>query len=349
MTVSKPKMINKTPSTMTKHIVGGVRRRTTKIAWHYTGAHDVKGINTINNWFNSINRGEQGNRYASSHFVMDLDGTIYEYIPMKRIAWTTNAANYYSIGIECATTGSDDHYTDEEYVSMVKLGAWLAQYYGLDPREDFIRHYDVTEKICPRYFVNHFDKWKQFKLDCYNYLHGKLKEKDIRNCTNGKGNSKITTDSKVVDRSGEKDVPNYKVEVITDTLNVRYGASTSYDKISTLKKGDIVTITHEKDDWGLIQGAKGWISLNDKYVKKVEVKKEEPKQETKIKFQIQTLDKLNVRKKADWNADVVTTVKKGQILDVVDTVAAKNGSTPMYKLESGLYITTSEKYVKIIK
>lgn len=168
--------------------------------------------------------------------------------------------------------------------------------------------------------------------------------KDVKNYVDGK-----KEEPKVVDRSGEKDVPNYKVEVITDTLNVRYGASTSYDKISTLKKGDVVTITHEKDDWGLIQGAKGWISLNDKYVKKVEVKKEEPKQETKIKFQIQTLDKLNIRKKADWNADVVTTVKKGQILDVVDTVAAKNGSVPMYKLESGLYITTSEKYVKIIK
>lgn len=168
--------------------------------------------------------------------------------------------------------------------------------------------------------------------------------KDIKNYVEGK-----KEELKVVDRSGEKDVPNYKVEIITDTLNVRYGASTSYDKISTLKKGDVVTITHEKDGWGLIQGAKGWISLNDKYVKKVEVKKETPKEETKIKFQIQTLDKLNIRKVADWDAEAITTVKKGQILDVVDTVDAKNGSTKMYKLESGLYITASEKYVKIIK
>ena len=98
--------------------------------------------------------------------------------------------------------------------------------------------------------------------------------KDVKNYVNGK-----KEEPKVVDRSGEKDVPNYKVEVITDTLNVRYGASTSYDKISTLKKGDIVTITHEKDDWGLIQGAKGWISLNDKYVKKVEVKKDKDTKE----------------------------------------------------------------------
>ena len=79
--------------------------------------------------------------------------------------------------------------------------------------------------------------------------------------------------------------------------------------------------------------------------KKAEPKKEETKATTK-KFQIQTLDKLNVRKVADWNASAVTTVKKGQILDVVAEVSPKNGSTKMNKLESGLYITASDKYVK---
>jgi hypothetical protein len=105
---------------------------------------------------------------------------------------------------------------------------------------------------------------------------------DIKNYVNGKG-IKVPVIKKV-DRTGEKDVPNYTVQVITDTLNVRYGASTSYDKISTLKKGDKVVITHEKDGWGLIQGAKGWISLNDKYVKKVKVKKDdEVKKDTDTK------------------------------------------------------------------
>lgn len=82
----------------------------------------------------------------------------------------------------------------------------------------------------------------------------------------------------------------------------------------------------------------------------VEGKKEEPKKgETKAttkKFEIITLDKLNIRKVADWYADPVATVKKGQHLQVIDTVDAKNGATKMYKLESGLYITASDKYVK---
>ena len=78
---------------------------------------------------------------------------------------------------------------------------------------------------------------------------------------------------------------------------------------------------------------------------KAEPKKEETKTTTK-KFEIVTLDKLNIRKVADWYADPVATVKKGQHLQVIDTVDAKNGSTPMYRLESGLYITASDKYVK---
>lgn len=79
--------------------------------------------------------------------------------------------------------------------------------------------------------------------------------------------------------------------------------------------------------------------------KKAEPKKKEIKTTTK-KFEIVTLDKLNIRKVADWDADPVTTVKKGQHLQVIDTVDAKNGSTSMYRLESGLFITASEKYVK---
>lgn len=73
------------------------------------------------------------------------------------------------------------------------------------------------------------------------------------------------------------------------------------------------------------------------------------KEDKTNKFQIVTLDKLNIRKIADWDAKPITTVKKGQYLDVVEKVDAKNGSTPMYKLESGLYITASTKYVKEVR
>ena len=30
---------------------------------------------------------------------------------------------------------------------------------------DVIRHYDVTGKICPKYFVENEDAWRKFKSD----------------------------------------------------------------------------------------------------------------------------------------------------------------------------------------
>ena len=263
MTISKPKTI-KVSTPLTKYVTGGKRSRTTKIAWHYTGASGVSGKSTVYNWFLPIAKGQHPKNYASAHFVTDLNGDIYEMIPLNYIAYTTNSANAYSIGIECATTGSDDHYTDKQYISMVKLGAWLAQYYGLDPRTDFIRHYDITKKICPRYFVNHSDKWKQFKLDCYNYLHGKLKEKNIKNCTNGKGNSIL--DDKASPTSSE--FKKYIAKVNTDGLNARKGPGIEHDIECVLDKGVAITVVAEvkAKDGGTWCKCKAGYYTNKKYM-----------------------------------------------------------------------------------
>ena len=47
---------------------------------------------------------------------------------------------------------------------MVQLTAWLCHNAGLTP-EAVIRHYDVTGKECPRYYVRHPDAWKTFLAD----------------------------------------------------------------------------------------------------------------------------------------------------------------------------------------
>ena len=253
MTVKKPTVI-KTFITKNKYSRPGSKRsRTTKIAWHYTGAHDVSAKATVN-YFKNL--ATTHTTYASSHYVCGLEGEIYYIVPESEIAYTTNSANYYSIGIECATTGSDDHYSDKEYVSMVKLGAYLADKYNLDPRTDFIRHYDVTKKICPRYFVNNSKKWKQFKLDCYNYMKGKLTEENIRNCTNGKGNSILSTTTTTTSK--------YKTGVYrvnTDDLNVRDKATADSTKKGVVHKGEAYTITKVSGNWGYLKSGLGWIHL----------------------------------------------------------------------------------------
>jgi N-acetylmuramoyl-L-alanine amidase CwlA len=36
--------------------------------------------------------------------------------------------------------------------------------FGLE-EEDIIRHYDVTGKLCPLYYVEHEEEWLQFRRD----------------------------------------------------------------------------------------------------------------------------------------------------------------------------------------
>ena len=55
-------------------------------------------------------------------------------------------------------------FTKETYQSLVELVGWLCQRFGLTS-EQVIRHYDVTGKNCPKYFVEHEDEWEQFKKD----------------------------------------------------------------------------------------------------------------------------------------------------------------------------------------
>lgn len=47
---------------------------------------------------------------------------------------------------------------------MVNLTGWLCNRFDLTT-QDVIRHYDVTGKLCPMYFVEHEDAWLQFKAD----------------------------------------------------------------------------------------------------------------------------------------------------------------------------------------
>ena len=47
----------------------------------------------------------------------------------------------------------------------MRLAADLCVEFGLDPERDIIRHYDITEKLCPLYYVENTDAWEALKTD----------------------------------------------------------------------------------------------------------------------------------------------------------------------------------------
>ena len=99
---------------------------------------------------------------ASSHFVVGLKGEIIQCIPLDEISYASNQRNKDTISIECCHPGKDGKFNKATYDALVRLAAWLCDSYGLDSA-DVIRHYDVTGKLCPLYYVENEDAWVRLR------------------------------------------------------------------------------------------------------------------------------------------------------------------------------------------
>ena len=101
---------------------------------------------------------------VSSHFVIGLKGEVIQCIPLHEKSSASNHRNKDTISIEVCHPDESGKFTDASYQSLVKLTAWLLDVCDLDSN-NVIRHYDITGKQCPLYFVTHEDAWKQFLKD----------------------------------------------------------------------------------------------------------------------------------------------------------------------------------------
>lgn len=106
---------------------------------------------------------------ASSHFVIGLEGEIVQCIPCNEISYASNDRNKDTISIECCIEDESGKFNDATYQSLIKLVTWLMGRYNLGT-DDVIRHYDVTGKNCPKYFVENPDAWELFKTDLVDYI-----------------------------------------------------------------------------------------------------------------------------------------------------------------------------------
>lgn len=117
---------------------------------------------------------------ASAHYFVD-DHAVYRSVPDLRVAWAVggkryaNAAatgggsmygkitNTNSISIELCDTRPDGTYqaTEAMLSNAAALAKTLMKKYGI-PLARVYRHFDVTGKHCPSYFVN-AAKWAAFK------------------------------------------------------------------------------------------------------------------------------------------------------------------------------------------
>ena len=116
------------------------------------------------NYFASLASGEEGT-YASSHFIVGLEGEVVQCVPLTEIAYASNERNADTVSIEVCHPDETGKFSQTSYDRCVELTAWLCRTFRLDPAEDVIRHYDVTGKRCPLYYVEYPEAWEDFLTD----------------------------------------------------------------------------------------------------------------------------------------------------------------------------------------
>ena len=136
------------------------------IVVHYT-ANPGTGAQANRNYFEGLKDSHETK--VSSHFVIGLNGEIIQCIPTTEIAYASNDRNADTIAIEYCHPDSTGAFNQSTYDSLVHLTAWLCGEYGLTT-EDVIRHYDVTGKDCPKYYVEHPEAWERFLADVDAYM-----------------------------------------------------------------------------------------------------------------------------------------------------------------------------------
>lgn len=134
------------------------------IVVHYTGNDGDTDENNANYFRNNIVE-------ASAHYFVD-DDSITQTVPDNYVAWHCGAKTYKhancrntnSLGVEiCDDVRNGVIYpSDKTIANALELVEYLMKKYSV-PKENVIRHYDVTGKLCPAYWCGTAEKDAKWK------------------------------------------------------------------------------------------------------------------------------------------------------------------------------------------
>lgn len=129
-------------------------------------------------FFNNRQYGKDG--YGSAHEIIDLDGSILIVIPDDEMAYHVGSNSYVDGILDRLNTSYPNNclygieFTHPDWTgepnpitrkALVYRLAELCDEWNLDPIEDIYRHYDITGKNCPKYYVDNEDEFIELKRE----------------------------------------------------------------------------------------------------------------------------------------------------------------------------------------
>ena len=168
----------------------GIKRLVTNgIVWHWVGAAG-QGQDEVARYFELLGKQDptdaKPDTYASAHYIIGIHGGILEVIPSAEIAYHCGAAQYTPwmrrkypqhttnedihhsangafIGVELCHPDATGEFTTQTFEAAVWLGLYLMREYRVPPDLN-VRHFDVTGKLCPKWWVENIGAWDRFWL-----------------------------------------------------------------------------------------------------------------------------------------------------------------------------------------
>lgn len=237
------------------------RSKTTAIAIHWVANPGTSAMQNRNYFQNTSTE-------VSANYIVGLQGEVVCCIPDEEVSWCTNQANSYTVSIENCHPDWTGKFNSATYNSLVELTVKLCKKYRLDPMSrGVIRHFDVTGKDCPKWFVpksrggsdtENCEHWAQFLWDVKNKL---------TRSSSKPASKPASTNNKPTSSTSSKTPTSYKVKITADALNIRKGAGTQYPIVGCIKDHGVYTIIDTCNKWGFLKSKAGWICLD--YVKKL--------------------------------------------------------------------------------
>lgn len=167
----KEMLITPNPYSRPQKKIGKVKN----IVIHWIGNAGTTAENNAK-YFDGLKVGKKNSAdnyiYASSHYIIGNDGVVVRCVPEGEVAYHASKANGYSIGVEICHPDWNGKPTQRAYESLAKLLVELCRKYKLEPTQAIILHYDVTGKMCPKYYVEDREAFKKLKED----VKGKMSE-----------------------------------------------------------------------------------------------------------------------------------------------------------------------------
>ena len=133
----------------------GTKSTPKRICVHYTGDCGATAAQLSKYWQNvaaGVFRDKSWS-WTSAQYIVGLDGEVVRCIPDNEIAYAAANQNADTIHIEVCYKRQSGEFEEKSIVALGELVRSLMKKYAI-PAGKVVRHYDLTGKLCPAYYVD---------------------------------------------------------------------------------------------------------------------------------------------------------------------------------------------------